>query len=121
MSSAGSTSVFQNDMELYASGVPANQFGIFFYGPDEASLPLGDGTLCVGAGGLGLFRLPVVLTSVFGIASYTLDYTQPPLDTGSGAVMAGTVMNFQHWYRDPLGPGGTGFNLSNGYEVVWQL
>jgi hypothetical protein len=118
MSWDGSTSLAANDLTLQSLNCPPGQFGIFFYGPDEANLPLGDGTLCVGPGGLGLFRLPVVLTSVFGIASYTLDYTQPPLDTGSGAVMAGTVMNFQHWYRDS-GSTGAGYNLSNGLRVTF--
>jgi len=29
-------------------------------------------------------------------------------------------LNFQLWYRDPMGPGGTGFNVSDGLNVGWQ-
>jgi hypothetical protein len=37
-----------------------------------------------------------------------------------GGVSAGDTKRYQLWYRDPQSTlCGTGFNLSNGYEVVW--
>ena len=118
MSWSGSTGLAANDLTLLSLNCPPGEFGIFFYGPDQANVPLGDGTLCVGPGGLGLFRLPVVKSSIFGITSYTLDYTQSPLNSGNGQVMVGTVMNFQHWYRDG-GSTGAGYNLSDGLQVTF--
>jgi hypothetical protein len=46
-----------------------------------------------------------------------LDLTAPPADAGPGAITAGTSWSFQLWYRDPAGPGGSGFNLSDGLRV----
>ena len=41
-------------------------------------------------------------------------------DPGQGAgIVAGATVHFQGWYRDPAGPCGSGFNLTNGYSVVF--
>ena len=114
MSSAGSTSVFQNDMELYASGVPVNQFGIFFYGPSQAQASVGDGTLCVGG---SLKRLPVVKSDMFGQVGFSLDLNSLP---GGDQLFPGDTRNFAFWFRDPPG-GPAGYNFSNGLEAVFSL
>ncbi len=36
-----------------------------------------------------------------------------------GGWNAGDVRRFQGWYRDPAGPCGFGFNLTNGVEVTF--
>jgi hypothetical protein len=34
--------------------------------------------------------------------------------------LPGDIRRYQAWFRDPFGgPCGSGFNLSNGYEIVW--
>ena len=111
ISATGSTSVSANDLVLVAEGVPAGQFGIFYYGPGQIQLLFGEGYRCVG-GGTG--RLPVVQIDSQFTALWPLDITAPPLP--SHQISAGSTWNFQFWYRDPAG-GGTGFNLTDALEV----
>ena len=113
----GTTSVAANDLLLTATGCPPGKVGLFFYGPGQADLPAGDGTLCVGAGGLGHFRVrPLALTDASGVASTPLDLTSLPASSGPGRILPGSTWNFQFWFRDP-GGGPAGFNFSNGLAV----
>jgi len=114
MSSSGSTSIFDNDLRLNVSGCPTGQFGIFFYGPGQAQVSVGDGTLCVGG---SLVRLPVVQTDIFGQATFLLDNNNLP---GTNQILAGDTFNFAFWFRDPPG-GSAGFNFSNGLEARFCL
>jgi uncharacterized protein (TIGR03790 family) len=109
---AGSTSVSANDLVLSASACPANQFGIFFYGPSAGQVPFGDGNRCVTG---QMFRLPVIQADGAGQASYAIDVTAPPQPTGQ--ITSGSTWFFQFWYRDPSGGGGSGFNLSDAIEL----
>jgi hypothetical protein len=52
------------------------------------------------------------------MATFATDFTQPPMGSGNGAILAGTMMNFQFWYRDKPG-GGAGYNLSDGLNVTF--
>lgn len=108
---SGSTSVSANDLVLEVQGAVPGQFGLFFYGPEAAQAPLGDGTLCVG--GL-LQRLPVLTVDGAGGASWAVDLASPP--QVAGRILAGSEWNFQFWFRDPPA-GGAGFNLSNAARV----
>ncbi len=115
----GSASLAANDLSLFASPCAYNQFGVFFYGPEQIDIPFGNGHLCVGAGGVGLFRLnPPVQVNGFGDASRDLDYTVPPMNGGAGEVTSGSTWNFQFWFRDPMA-GGSAFNTSNGLSVLF--
>ena len=118
ISNSGTTSVVANDLVLETIGAVPGQFGLFYYGPNQIQVPFGDGFRCVGAGGLGTFRLnPPGMIDPFGDLSRALDLTQPPASAGPGMIGAGEEWNFQFWYRDPTGPGGTGFNFSDGLSV----
>lgn len=110
----GSASVAANDLVLTCTNVPANQFGLFFYGTNQAFAPLGNGTRCVGG---QLFRLPVSQANGAGLAMHVLDNTAPPQPAGQ--ISAGQTWYFQFWYRDVAG-GGAGFNLSDGQAVTFQ-
>lgn len=118
--SSGVTSVTTNDFMLTGDGAPPLQFGLFYYGPDPTQVPFGDGFRCVDAGAVGIFRLnPPELTGAGGDAARLVDFTQPPAGAGAGAIVPGSTWRFQFWYRDPGGPGGTGFNLSDGLTAVF--
>jgi hypothetical protein len=116
ISATGSTSISQNDMVLSATGGVAGSAGLFFFGTATAQAPLGDGVRCVGG---FIQRLnPVQFSDAAGVTVRALDFSvQPLLDSAN----AGETKYFQHWYRDILGPGGTGFNASDGLAAVLIL
>jgi glucose/arabinose dehydrogenase len=117
--SSGSLSISSNDLVLNARDCPRNKFGIFFYGPAQIDIPFGNGHLCVGAGGLGIFRLdPAVQISGLGIATRPVDYTVPPSNSGPGQITPGATWNFQFWYRDPFA-GGAAFNTTDGLSILF--
>lgn len=109
----GSTGIIANDFVLNVVGCPPNKPGLFFFGPNQANAPFGDGIRCVGG---GLARLPVLFTNAGGSASHPLDNGNLPAGV---QIVSGSSWNFQFWYRDPGGPGGSGFNVSNGLEVLF--
>jgi hypothetical protein len=110
----GSLSVSANGFALTIGGGVPNQNGVFFYGNQQTQVPFGDGVRCVGG---DLFRLqPATAIDANGDASRALDFTQLP---AGGQITGGSSWNFQFWYRDPTGPGGTGTNSSNALHVVF--
>ena len=70
-----------------------------------------------GAGG-GLIRLQVRTSNGAGMSSTTIGIA------AKGGVVAGDTKRYQCWFRTtvnpPCGAGVNDFNLSNGYEIVWQ-
>lgn len=110
----GSTSLSANDLELVATGAIAGNFGLFFYGRNQIMLPVSNGFVCVGGGGLGIFRTGTVLTSPGGVATRQIDYfTQTNPD---GLITAGSTWNFQYFYRDSVG---TFTNYSNALQLTF--
>ncbi len=123
LAATGTSSVALDDLVLTTTGIPPMKFGLYYMGPAMASVPFGDGLQCVTtAPGISLYRYnpPVssgptgTLTLGPGIAAFACG-TFPP----AGCISAGSTWNFQCWYRDPLGPCGTGFDLSNGMSVLF--
>ena len=108
----GSTSVSNNDLTLVASGIPTNQFGIFYYGPNAIQIPFGNGYRCVGG---GVYRMNVLQSGATGFYQKDLDfYGAPPF--GAPEVDPGETWCFQCWFRDPPA-GGSTFNLTNAVSV----
>ena len=97
-----------DDFELTCGNCPADKFGIFFYGPNQLQIPFGDGFRCVGG---SIQRTQVVQTDSAGSVAFALDLATAP------GIESGVTQNFQFWFRDPAGSGGSGFNLSDGLEV----
>jgi len=111
----GPISVGNNALRLLVSGAVPGQFGLYFYGPDMNQSPFGDGYLCIGG---GFYRLgPPQTIAPDGTDERPLDFTLPPLDAGPGQIVPGDSWSFQHWYRDPAGSGGSGFNLSDALRI----
>jgi len=112
----GTTSISQNDFWLTASFLPPNQFGLFFYGPNQIQppLPWGEGLRCVGG---GPNRLGVVNSGSAGIATKWVDYNSP--QALAGPIVAGSTWNFQYWYRDPAG-GPAGYNASDALQATFK-
>ena len=108
---SGSTSVSANAAALLVSGLPANQPGLFFYGPNEVSVPFGDGNRCVGG---SLTRLnPAIFADAAGDAQRDLDFNASTL----AGVGPGDTLRVQCWYRDPAA-GAAGFNLSDALSAT---
>ena len=69
---------------------------------------------------IGAFRLnPPIVVGPGGDAQRALDLNAPPADAGHGHIGPASEWHFQFWYRDPFGPGGGGFNLSDGLSVTF--
>jgi hypothetical protein len=120
LTGSGSASVGTDDLFLTVAPVPANQFGIVFMGGGQSQQLFGDGLRCIASGGIGIFRYSVQST---GSGSFTrgpiVGYSQanfPP----AGRIQAGQTWYFQGWFRDPQGPCGNAFNLSQGAEVSFE-
>ena len=112
----GSVSIAADNLTFSAGSLVPNQPALLFQGVNAvnsgAGILFGDGLRC--AGGF-IVRLGVAVPSASGDASWG-----PGLGSGAGWV-AGEARRFQVWYRDPAGsPCGSGFNLSNGAEVLFQ-
>lgn len=119
MSKQGTSAIGAGDFVLRAEDCPPAQFGVFFYGSGTASIPFGDGVLCIGGGEPGLIRLdPPAAIDASGLAARPLDFTQPPASSGPGAITGASVWYFQFWYRDPAAAG-AGFNLSDAMSVIF--
>ncbi|MFT4542236.1 MAG: photosystem II stability/assembly factor-like uncharacterized protein [Planctomycetota bacterium] len=115
----GTPSLAADDFHLVANDCPANQFMIFYYGSAQIQAPFGNGWRCVGAGGVGVFRFPVIQIDGSGVADMKVDYTQPPAGgdfNDPGVWLPGTTWNCQGWYRDSAA-GGAFFNLTDGLQV----
>ncbi|MFT5150592.1 MAG: hypothetical protein ACI841_000575, partial [Planctomycetota bacterium] len=109
----GTGSVSANDLTLRATGLPPQQFGIFYYGPNQTQAVFGDGFRCVAG---TTTRLPILAANIAGNVAYPLDLTNLP--PGGGVIGSGSVVNFQFWYRDPAG-GGSSFNLTDALELTF--
>ena len=114
LSGLNSSSVLAADLVLAGSGLPPGTTGLFFQGRDPVSAgagaPFGDGLRCAGG---PVVRLQVEASTAAGTSQTSIDIVS------RGGVQVGDRLHYQLWYRDPTGPCGTGFNLSNGYEVIW--
>jgi len=112
ISHTGSQQISLNSFGLRAAGCPADKPGLFYYGTSQIQVPFGDGFRCVGG---SIYRFPVARTNAQGVAEFSVNFNNPP--QAAGQITPGSTWKFQYWYRDPAGPGGMLFNLSNALSV----
>jgi hypothetical protein len=121
----GTLSVGLNNLSFKVSGGIPGQPGLFYYGSTQINggngITFGQGLRCVGGDNQPIFRieLPVFMNSA-GEATKPIDLTAGPMGSGVGAVIPGSVYNFQFWYRDPTaGNPGLNFNLSDAMQLTF--
>lgn len=114
LSALGTHRTSQGNFALRAEQTLPGMAGMFFQGALVHSggngILYGDGRLCT----TGIvMRLQVVLADGNGTATSTISIP------AAGGVSPGDRRYYQYWYRDTQGECGSGFNLSNAYEVTW--
>jgi len=108
-----------DEVNLLVAGASPGQFGIFFQGDEAVFFQFGDGFRCAGTN-LVRITVPPLVTGPNGEAAFGPCFGDPTISSITGVVPgSGVTKRYQFWYRDPFGPCSTGFNLSNGYEIVW--
>jgi len=117
LEAAGSASISQDDLVLRAVGLTPGP-GLFFQGDNAVNSgmgnPFGDGLRCAGG---SVVRLEVQFANSGN--GFTTESTISIAT--KGGVSAGQTKRYQFWYRDTgSSPCGSLFNLSSGYELVWQ-
>ena len=111
----GSALVADDEVLLTVAALPPGNLGQFIVSATQAQLPFGDGFLCLGG---AVQRIPKPqIAGGLGSVQLALELQAPPL---AGLAVPGANLNFQYWYRDPLGPGGSGSNFSDGRQIAFQ-
>lgn len=111
----GTTSVAADNLQFVGVNLPNNTMALLFDGSVQVPLQtFGDGYLCTGG---TMNRLRIYPGSASGVWNWPLGNSSLP---AVATLTVGTTTNFQLWYRDVGGPGGSGFNLSSGVQVTFS-
>jgi len=119
LTGSGSASIAADDLVLAGSRLPPHQNGIAFLGAARIRQAFGDGLLCVGAGGAGIFRFPVRNSGPTGVIVEGPGIVARTASCSFCTLVAGSTWNFQIWFRDPAGPCGSAFNTSSALGVTF--
>ena len=95
----GTSVVGEGDLELRCRALPPNAFGYFLTGPNQGSIPVGSGVLCIAAP-QQRYSLFVQNAGAAGSVRFSIDLAALPDGT---PVMVGDTYLFQYWHRD-VGP-----------------
>ncbi len=111
LSASGSASLAANDLVLAANSLPSSSPTLLFQGTTQTNggngVVFGDGLRCVGGSTVRLgTRVAVAGTATFG----------PGLAHGTAVP---TTLYFQAWYRNVVGPCGSGWNLSSARSIAF--
>jgi len=121
LQACGSGSVTTDDLVIEARQLPPGTSCLLFMGGGQSFSPFGDGIRVASSGGVGLFRFGVRQADAQGAVvrgpGLVAQSQTFPL---AGRIQAGQYWNFQAWYRNPAGPCGSGFNLTNGLQVLFS-
>jgi hypothetical protein len=113
IASTGTVSIAANDFRLEVAEAPPLVNGVFFFGQVPQQAPFHSGYLCIVAPQIRLG--PVQQTTALGTVMRPLDFQTEP----ASMITAGSVWNFQFWYRDPTSTGDS-TNLSDGWRVLFE-
>lgn len=113
LAAAGSGSLALDDLELQAWTLPSDARLLLLVGDTSASLPFGDGHLCVGGAALRLASAPA---NARGLAHFGVGLLGSVAAAGH-PTSPGSSYAFQVLYRDPTGPCGGGTNLTNAVGI----
>lgn len=122
MSATGLPIAGANTIQLVASGLPLNQFGMFVTSRTKQfatpPIAISNGNLCLG-GIIGRFNGPgqIKSTGASGQIDLFLDMRSIPEGPNIIAAAPGDTWNFQVWYRDGVG---LGSDFTDGYEIDIQ-
>ncbi|MEC8513337.1 MAG: hypothetical protein VX015_14435 [Planctomycetota bacterium] len=118
MGARGSSIVANNNLTLQASGMPANQFGIFVVAASQNQIPLSNGFLCI-TGTIGRYVGPgqIRSTGTTGAFELPIDLQAIPQGGGTAATNPGQTWNFQAWFRDGVGAGS---DFTDGISITFQ-
>ena len=107
----------RHTLTAIATSLPPATLSMPIFGVNPFDAPFGDGRLCVSPFAPGLTRAPVTLSTSLGSTRTAFDFTTPGLGAAFGP---GTTWYFQVLYRDPTGPGGSGFNGTDGVFISFE-
>ena len=112
LTATGSASIANDTFALQGSGMP-NSNALYFQGTTQTAVAFGDGLRCAGG---TIVRLGTKLNAA-GSSAY------PGSGEASvsvrGLIVAPGTRTYQVWYRNALGPCGSGSNLTNAVAVIW--
>lgn len=115
---SGPLSVGQGDQWFELRGGPPRSFAMVIYGIAQGGVPFGDGHLCVGGPTLYRLAAPFPLDAS-GRGELDVSWLNGPNVSGPAAWQPGTAWTMQAIYRDVGGPGGTNFNTTSAWRVVF--
>ena len=110
----GASAVSANHVTFDATLLPPHQFGYLLISASQALIPVGQGTLCLGAPQIR-FSGDVLDSGPTGWMNFRPDLTALPQGT---VVLPGSTWNFQLWYRD-ANPGPVS-NFTEGLEILFE-
>ena len=117
LSATGSASIAADDLVLSATNLTPGP-GLYFQGNNAVNSgngnPFGDGLRCAGG---SVVRLEIRFANSGN--NFT---TESTLSAGWLLISAGQTKRYQYWYRDAgTSPCSSLFNLTNGYEITWEV
>ncbi|MFT7671166.1 MAG: hypothetical protein ACI8X5_003883 [Planctomycetota bacterium] len=119
LSAQGNAEIANDTFKLLVNGLPSGRAGLCIKGTvlfgGGNGQPLGDGLLCLAP----QIRSQVIVSDASGSVSMD-DWRGQAFGTYPSAANLGLPTSYQWWYRDSTNPcSGSGFNLSNGWMVIW--
>ena len=120
LTASGDAVVGADTVVLESAGLIPGQFMVFFQGDNAIDngngILFGDGLRCAG-GNVWRYYPPLTIDGAGMVDSSPHSISGEP--GANSAVNPGDTKHYQGWYRDPNGPCGGTFNLTNGLAITW--